>query len=205
MCAAALPIFSGRGPLFFLPPVRRPVAFTVPDTEPTNLVAGDTWKWTTALVDYPPSEGWALTYYVTGPVTIPAFAATAGTSSYSVEVDATDTALLPQGTYRWTAKVSLSGEVHVARSGLFIVAPNPATMADGATLSHEERLIPVLEAAIERRVRVDLKGYSVTTQSAQREELAEYRRMLMDCRRTVNRMRRSGRNQRRTARFVPVC
>ena len=30
-----------------------------------NLVAGDTWDWTTAVDGYPATDGWMLKYYLT--------------------------------------------------------------------------------------------------------------------------------------------
>lgn len=179
------------------------MAFDVPTTEPDVLIAGDTWRWTKTFADYPTSEGWALTYYITGPVSIPAVTASVVDNQFSVTVTATTTTPLPPGTYRYVARASLSGAVHTAGEGVFLVKPNLAVAKDGETLTHEERSIPLLEAALERRIKADLQAYSLSSRSATKEEMQTYRRLLNQYRRIVWQRRNPGYlGPMRTVRFV---
>lgn len=38
------------------------MAFTVPETEPDTITAGDLWTWTKSLPDYSASDNWTLSY-----------------------------------------------------------------------------------------------------------------------------------------------
>ena len=133
------------------------MTFTVPSTEPTVLRAGETWHWTRQLDQFPASEGWTLTYYVrgVGKLDIVATTATDGTS-YDVLATAQNTSSLGAGRYTWDAIVSLgsgaSAEVHTADSGVITVQPNLATSPTGANQTHNEKMLAMIEAELERRL-----------------------------------------------------
>lgn len=104
-----------------------------------QLRVGDTWDWTTKLVDYPASAGWVLTYRL-----IPRVSGTAiSIASIAVEVDkhrtvatAATTALYTAGEYTYTAYVDLGAEHYtVEPESPVTILPNLSTIAayDGRT------------------------------------------------------------------------
>lgn len=129
------------------------MTFTIPSTEPDVLRAGETWHWTKSLDEFPASEGWILTYYIRGPgkLDILATTSTDGTS-YDVLATAQNTSSMPSGRYAWDASVTLSGETHIADSGVIVVEPNLATAKTGDLQTHNEKMLALIEAELERRL-----------------------------------------------------
>lgn len=125
---------------------------TVPTCEPTVLTAGDSWWWDKALSDYPPSDGYALSYVFTGPATFTLAAATSDDGDY-FEVRGTPAANAARtaGNYRLQGYVTLSTterwQVYDGRVEMFA---NPAT-ASGSNLTFAETMLAALEAALEAR------------------------------------------------------
>ncbi len=78
----------------------------IPTTEPTEITAGDTIKWTKSLSDYP-ADSYALNYRfqpLAGGDAI-SIAATADGTDHAIEVSAATSALYTSGDYRWTSYV----------------------------------------------------------------------------------------------------
>jgi len=148
------------------------VPFTIPSTEPSRLTAGDTWLWTKTLALYPATEGWTLTYSLSGPSALRFDAAAAG-SGYAVTVAATGTKI-PEGTYRWVSYVTLAGTRHRVESGILVVEPNPATIPDGhATESFAVRTLRIVEAALESRLPQGLEEYQIAGKAVKHMSLME--------------------------------
>lgn len=147
---------------------------------PKTLAAGDTWRWTWRFSDYPASEGWALAVYFVGlsRLAVDATANEDDPDAFDVVADPSDTAPIQPGTYRVMARVSLGGASYTLRDEWITVTPDLAVAAAGALLTHEEKCIPLLEAAIVKRVTVDLKAYTLTTHSATKEELKDMQALL---------------------------
>ena len=79
----------------------------IPTSEPSEAVAGATWKWIKSLSDYPASS-WTLTYTFllkTGSTTF-TFDAVADGDDHLVDVDEAVTAAYTPGEYMWQAKVT---------------------------------------------------------------------------------------------------
>lgn len=155
-----------------LPPI-------VPTSEPEVARAGDTWKWTKSFADYPVSEGWALSYSIRGAsvlvdadVTIQANAA-----DWSVSVAAAKTAVLLPGTYRWAAFVSKAGERYTADEGILVVEANLSTAAAGDALSHAEKVLSIIEAAIAGRLTADLESYQLNGKAVVKIPILELKRL----------------------------
>jgi len=133
------------------------VTFTIPTTEPDVLRAGETWHWTRSLDEFPASEGWTLTYYFRGPgkLDVVATTSTDGTS-YDVLATANNTSAIPAGRYTWDAIVTIgsgaSAETHVADSGVLVVQPNLQTAHTGDLQTHNEKMLAMIEAELERRL-----------------------------------------------------
>ena len=107
------------------------MAASIPTTEPSVIVAGDTAKWTKSLADYPASDGWALSYTLVNATNRYTFSATASGSDFAVTVAAATTTAYAAGLYDWRAQVAKAGEVFTVGSGQFIVQPSFASATDG--------------------------------------------------------------------------
>src|SRR6266576_6303843 len=92
---------------------------TIPEFEPQQFAIGETLIWRKRFRDYPPSDGWALTYYFRGPTKFDAAAVTDSEDStkFKITVAASSTANCIAGAYYWQAWVDKSGEKHLLDEG----------------------------------------------------------------------------------------
>lgn len=155
---------------------------TVPEGEPSELVAGDTWIWQRSdlATDYPVAA-YALTYSMQreGDIGVPTtFAATEVGNVYKVTVAAATTAAKAAGAWRWVAymvRTADSARVAVA-SGVFTVKPDPAAAYDAR--SHATKVLAAIEALIEGRSTQDVSSYSIAGRSLTKltvDELLKWR------------------------------
>lgn len=159
------------------------MAPTVPTAEPTTATAGETWRWTRDLSEFPATEGWTLSYHLTGPSATPSVAVTTVGSGFDVRVAPAATAQLEAGTYTLIGRVTDGSDVFEVYRGPLQVLADPASSVP--TVSHTERMIAALEAAeltlaTQPRARVEINDRTVEFRSLQevRESLAFYRRQL---------------------------
>ena len=127
---------------------------SIPATEPDSLRAGDTWRWTKSLADYPPPD-WTLKYQFRSP-SLPGFEIIAGASGtdHRIDVPAATTAQYAAGRYGYVAWVSSGAEVYTVAYGEMWVDANlraGTTLAVLDTRTHARRTLDALEAWIERR------------------------------------------------------
>ena len=132
------------------------IAASVPTSEPTSLAAGDTWTWRRAFPDYPTAD-YVLSYAIRGASRLDWDTdwVTESGNTYLVTIPAADTADLLPGTYRWVANVvdAATGlERWTAGSGVFTVTPNYDTYAAGDAQTHNEKMLALVEAALEERL-----------------------------------------------------
>ena len=120
--------------------------------EPSSLRAGDTWKWTRTLDDYPAGT-WTLKYRFKNATSY--FEIVAGTSGtdHSVSVAAATTAAYPAGSYTWMAWVEGgSSEKYTVDTGTLEVDPDyRASTAAYDGRSHARKMLDALEAWLEAR------------------------------------------------------
>lgn len=127
----------------------------IPTTEPSSLRAGDTWRWTKSLPDYP-ATSWTLKYRFKSHI-LPGFqvTATAAGAAHSVTVSAATTGGYLAGDYAWTAWVeNVGGESYTIASGIVTVEPD--LRAGGAadvldTRSHARKALAAIESWIENK------------------------------------------------------
>lgn len=129
------------------------MAADIPTTEPAALRAGDTWKWTKTLADYPASA-WTLTYRFKNAAGGFEFTAVASGDDYAVTVAAATTAGYAAGTYHWQAQVVAGAEKFTVDTGVLVVDPNlfsgTATAAFDAR-SHARKMLAAIEAWLEAK------------------------------------------------------
>lgn len=97
------------------------MAFTIPTTEPDSLIAGESWKWTKDLSDFP-SSIWTLTYYfVLGSSTADenkfTIVSTDTNSVHTVNIDEATTLPYAPGLYYYQGIVTDGSDVHVVITG----------------------------------------------------------------------------------------
>ena len=185
---------QGNGAAFFRFREKR-LTKVIPLCEPDRVVAGDTWKWTRALAEYPPSEGWALSYSIRGlSVLLDAdVTVTPGVADYSVVVAANKTAPLLPGTYRWAAFVTKAGERYTADEGVLVVERNLSTAAASDALSHAEKMLPIIEAVLAGRATADIENYQINGKLVTKIPIAELKKLRKQYRSEVWRQRNGGR------------
>jgi hypothetical protein len=130
-----------------------------------------------------------LTYALNGKGAVSAITATTNTldtNGFSVTVSAATTAAYTAGTYQYLARVSLSGVVTTVDSGTVILLPNVATAATGALQTHAEKMVALLEAAIEANTATPANGgtsgtvssYTIADRTVTFRDEADLRRQL---------------------------
>lgn len=146
---------------------------SIPTTEPTRAIAGDTWRWNRSVADYSPASGWALTYAFRGAGKLDvAGVANAANNGWEMTVAASATAALKAGVYEWVAYVTKSGERYTVDAGRVTVQPNFALANAGDRQSHAERTLAVIEAAIEGRLTADMEEYQIQGRAVKRIPMA---------------------------------
>lgn len=158
---------------------------------PESLAAGDQWRIEVSLSDYTAADGWSTTLYLrgTGVVDVPGVD-DAGVWVFTVT--AATTATKPAGTYTAAVRVTKAADVRTLAATPVTVTANIATAAPNAYQSHAAKMLPLLEAALLRRVTVDMKAYTITSRSATREELRDMEALRKQCARAVARERNGG-------------
>lgn len=138
---------------------------SIPTTEPTELRAGDTWRWTRALADYPASA-WTLKYRYKHP-TLAGFeiVATASGDTHSVAYAAASSADVAAGEFSWSAWVEGgSSEKYTVDEGVVTIKPDYRAAAASAVLddrSHARIVLAAIEAVIEGRAAKDQEEYEI--------------------------------------------
>lgn len=124
------------------------MAATTPTTEPTELRAGDTWKWRREdLSDYPASL-WTLKYYFRNASAYFDITATADGAAYAVSVAKATTANYAIGDYDWIAVVESATERFEVDSGRLKVLKNMATGAAYDARTVARTMLDAVEAAL---------------------------------------------------------
>lgn len=166
---------------------------TIPNCEPAELTAGDSWQWDRSLRDYSPADGWALEYVLVGGTRLRVAEGdgiTAAGSSWQIRIPAAKTADLAAGTYRAAAYVSQGADRFEVWRSTVTVRANLATLTDGR--SPAERELALVEDAIAGRLPEDMQSFQVNGRVVQRHDLAELYRIRGRLRSQVWRERNPG-------------
>lgn len=134
---------------------------------PSSISAGTTVKYTRTVSDYPANQGWTLAVVLAGVNWITATVAASG-ADFAVSILSTDTAKLAPGVYQWTERVTKAGESYDVGSGSVNVTMNLFTAAAGDAQSANEKLLVVVEAAIQKRATADMDAFTISTPTGTR-------------------------------------
>lgn len=144
----------------------------IPTIEPTTANAGDTWRWSRTLADYPASAGWALSYtLINGTAKITINASALG-DDHAVTVSAATSAGYTAGSYDWRARVSRAGEIYTVGEGRITVR----NAFGGATFdarTHARKTLEAIEAVIEGRASSATLEYSIAGRTLKHIPMAD--------------------------------
>lgn len=124
----------------------------IPTNEPSTLRAGDTWKWTRSLADWP-ATSWTLKYRAKNAAGGFEITASASGDDFAVTVAAATTAAYAAGDYSWIAWVEGgSSEKYTVDSGTWTVQSEYRSGLASVALddrSHARKVLDAIEAFIE--------------------------------------------------------
>ena len=125
------------------------MAQTVPTSEPSSVVAGDTVAWTKSLADYSAADGWVLNYRLINAAGKIDIVATASGADHAVSVAAATSAAWAPGDYVWQGYVEKAAERYTVGSGAITIKPDLAAEAAGFdTRSAARKALDLLDAAL---------------------------------------------------------
>ncbi len=143
-----------------------------PTIEPSSVNAGDTWRWTRSLADYPASAGWALSYTLINASAKITVNASASGDDHAVTVAAATTAGYAAGTYDWRARVSKASEIYTVGEGRLTVR-NAFSAATFDARTHARKTLDAIEAVIEGRASSSTAEYTIAGRSLKHIPVAD--------------------------------
>lgn len=155
--------------------------------EPTTLHAGDSVAWSRDVPACPAADGWALVYVFSGPERHEVAAIAA--APYRVELSAGTTATWAPGLYRWVALAAKGDERLTVAKGALQVDPNLATAEPSDVRSHAQRMLALIEAALEKRIPKDQQSYEIDGQRLDRIPIERLNELRLQYRREAARER----------------
>lgn len=152
------------------------MAADIPTTEPLSARAGDTWKWTRTLADYPASS-WTLKYRFKNAAGGFEIVSSASGDDHAVNHPAATTAGYTAGQYSWIAWVEGgSSEKYTVDQGTLELAADYRGGAATVALddrSHARKVLAAIEAVIERRASQDQMRYTIEGRSLERTPITD--------------------------------
>jgi hypothetical protein len=130
------------------------MAITIPEVEPTELRAGETWAWKRSLADYS-ATGWTLSYTLINAAGKITLTATATGTDHLISVPAvtttgtggvTGTDSYTAGTYTLLGRVTDGTAVYAVHDGILEILPDLASAATYDTRSTAKQLLDALDA-----------------------------------------------------------
>ena len=150
------------------------MAASIPTTEPTKFVSGDTVCWTKSLADYPADE-YELTYsFVTSGNQFAVTCTADGTDHYA-EIAIADSAETV-GVYRWQSYATLmdDSERYLVESGTCEILTDFASESSGYDpRTSAEKMLDALNATLVGKASQDQLSLSIQGRSLQRMDPAE--------------------------------
>jgi hypothetical protein len=152
------------------------MAASIPTNEPSELRAGDTWKWRREDLEDYPAPTWTLKYRFKNAAGGFEVTAAADGVAHAVVVAAATTAPYAAGSYAWVAWVESGAEKYTVDSGELRVLPDlragTATAAQDVR-SHARRVLEAIEAVLEGRATRDQEEYRIGERMLKRTPIAD--------------------------------
>ena len=144
-----------------------------------TLVAGDSLRFSTDSPDYPPSDGWEMTYRMTPQGAGAAFSLTSTTAdpdlatAFLFTKTGTESAAWGAGAYSWTLWVSKDDDRYTLDSGSMTVAPNPATATTLDLRSTAAKALAAIDAYLTDPNNLAAASYTIAGRSLDRYTRAD--------------------------------
>lgn len=139
----------------------------IPTEVPSVITAGETVQFTRAFQGFPPADGWIYSFHMNGPSDVLHKNAETGSDPFLVTLTSTETSFTvtdPKGTSfqyeEWIQNADATEKYQMAR-GPITVLMNLQTAPPGATQSHAQKMVALIEAEIQRRVTDDVQSYQI--------------------------------------------
>ena len=149
----------------------------IPTTEPTEITAGDTIKWTKSLDDYPADE-FVLKYQIVplsggAPITV---TASADGTDHSVSISAATSAGYTSGDYRWfsyATDIATGLERYTIDHADLTIKPDPTATTAADLRSHARTTLDAIEALLEGEASIAQQEMTIEGKSLKRRTIAE--------------------------------
>lgn len=152
------------------------MSITVPRFEPSEIIIGETLIWERTLLNYPPSDGWVLSYAFRGPGTGFNVTATNDGDVYEITVPAASTQAMSAGTYWWQSRVTKAGEVHfIAKGEATVIAglAETTTSTDADLRSFAKKTLDAIDAMMAGKATADVEQYAIADRQLKHIPTAE--------------------------------
>jgi hypothetical protein len=146
------------------------------DYLPALITAGTTVKFRRSFTDYPAGDGWSYTFALAGPASLSKVGTPSG-YSFEVTLSAAETAGLPHGGYRYSELVTKGGEVFEVGRGVVEVQLDLAAAQGNSALTHAERTLAIIEAALEGRLLLGMETYQIAGRAVSKMKISELARL----------------------------
>lgn len=147
--------------------------YSVPQSEPSTVRAGETWTWTRSLSDYPAGE-WALVYTFTSATAALSLTATADGTAHLVRETPLVTADHAPGRYQGFAQVSDGTDTFTVWTGSLQVLPDLSSADSYDGRSFARKMLDSIEAILENRgTQGDLDRVSVVLEGRSHQQNPE--------------------------------
>jgi hypothetical protein len=137
----------------------------IPQKEPSEVVAGDTIKWTRKNLsgDYPANDGWTLQYRIFGRKGNYTVDASADGAHFAITIAAADSAAYVAGDYTIRGFVSKAGERYQVYESRLKVEPDPTNVGSESIdeRTHAKKCLEAIEAVLEGRATRSDRAYTI--------------------------------------------
>lgn len=153
--------------------------------EPTRIHAGDSAAWSRDVPDRPATAGWGLRYVFSGPSR--QIVEAQQTTPYQVEVSAAITSSWAPGLYRWVALAFRGDQRLTVGTGTLDVMANLETADPTDARTHAQKMLALVEAALEKRIPKDQQSYEIDGQRLDRIPIEKLNALRLQYRRELQR------------------
>lgn len=144
----------------------------IPQTEPTEITAGDTVQWTRLAGDYP-SPAWDVSYILINSTSKITIDATDSGSDHLVSVDAATSTGYAAGLYQWQCYATNGVQRATIDTGEILIKPNFFAVSTLDTRSITKRTLDAIEAVLEKRASTDQEMYAIAGRQLKRTPMPD--------------------------------
>lgn len=145
---------------------------TIPQTEPTEITAGDYIQWLIPGGDYPAPD-WDLSYTLINDSNKYDVTAADSGGDHLVTIDNATSGAFVAGVYKYQRYVSNGSQRITTGSGEITINPDYSSAATLDTRTQTKRILDAINAVIEKRASVDQESYQIAGRALRRTPMAD--------------------------------